>query len=327
MRAPGSPTRAGRRGLAYLQLSGTALFWGANFIVAKILMEEWPPDRFSGVRIAFAALMLAAVATWRGQRWRWPAAAWGCLAAAGAVGIGLNNALLYGGLRVTSAAHASLIMALSPVGTAAVMVLSREERFTALRALAMLLAVAGAAVVILPVGGPAGAAGHAPGAVLHGGDLAVFGAMACSSISFLFLKRGLRHVDPLSATAVTLTAGALVLLPPAIGEHMRAGAGAPGVVAVLLASAVLSMGLGTLWWNAGVAALGAQRTVVFNDVVPAVTLALGALFIHAPITWRDVAGFVLIGAAVAVNVLPDGAPAPPTGATPVRPGPPSVEPA
>ncbi len=292
------PVTPRRALLAYLRLFGVSCLWGGNFVVAKILLRYWPPDRFAGSRIAFAALLLGAVATLHGQRWRLGLRAWGTLAAAGAIGIGLNNALLYGGLRYTSAAHGSLIMALSPVGTAVVLRLWDREPFTPGRILAVVLGAVGAAIVILPARG--GVRPFAAG----GGDIAVFGAMLCSSISFLFLKRGLETVDPASATAVTLAAGALVLVPPSVGEHMAAGSGLGWVLALLAISAVFSMGLGMLWWNAGVAVVGATRTVIFNDVVPAITLILGAVVLHAPITPRDVLGFVLIAGAIVCTVSP-----------------------
>jgi len=307
------PATSRRTLLAYLQLFGVSCLWGGNFVVAKLLLQYWPPDRFAGSRIAFAAILLGAVATLRGQRWRLGARAWGTLAAAGAIGIGLNNALLYGGLRYTSAAHGSLIMALSPVGTAVALRLWDREPFTRGRALAVALGAAGAAIVVLPAGG--GVRPFAAGA----GDIAVFGAMLCSSLSFLFLKRGLETVDPVSATAVTLAAGALVLLPPSLGEHMAPGAGMGWVLALLCTSAVFSMGLGMLWWNAGVAVVGAARTVIFNDVVPAITLLLGAEVLHAPITPRDVSGFLLIAGAIVCTVSPDRARRRPGPGVPVLP--------
>ncbi len=284
---------------AYLQLCAVACFWGGNFVVAKALLRYWAPFQFSGIRIALGSLLLAAIATRRGQRWRL-GRAWFWLISAGALGIGINNALLYGGLRWTSAAHGSLIMALAPVGTAIVLALAGVERMTRGRMLAVLFGVVGAAVVILPARGPAG--------ILHpaAGDVAVFGAMLAQAGSYVFLRRGLATVDAVSATAITLGTGALVLLPGALFEpRPAAGAGAPWALALFIGSALFSMCLGMLWWNAGVAVLGANRTVIFNDVVPAVTLVLGALFLHAPVTMQDVAGFVLIGLAIAATVLPE----------------------
>lgn len=283
--------------LAYLKLFAVSILWGANLVAAKLLLNYWPPYRFAASRIALAAVLLALLATARGQRWRFGARAWFYLIAAGVVGIGLNNGLLYAGLRHTSAAHGALIMALQPVGTVIALRLWDREPLTRWRTLAVTLGLAGAVTVILPAGGTRLAAG--------GGDVSVFLAMLCAAASFLFLKRALRTVEPVAATAVTLGIGALVLLPPALGEHMAPGAGNAWVLGLLLTSAVFSMGLGWLWWNAGVAVVGAARTVIFQDVVPASTLILGALVLHAPVTARDLAGFLLIAGAVVCTVAPE----------------------
>jgi drug/metabolite transporter (DMT)-like permease len=293
------PPQARRTLTAYLQLGAVSLLWGGNFVAAKVLLRWWPPLGFAGSRIALAALLLGAVATARGQRWRL-GRSWLWLGAAGALGIGLNNGLLYSGLEWTSAAHGSLIMALAPVGTALALRLAGLEPLTRGRILAVFLGFAGAALIVWPVGEAR--------AVLqaNAGDALVFAAMLASSASYVFLRRGLEDVDALSATAVTLGIGALVLLPAAAAEPgPQAGAWTPGALALYLASALLSMGLGMLWWNGAVSAVGAGRTVIFSDVVPAFTLALGAVFLHAPVTWRDLVGFALIAAALVANVLPD----------------------
>ena len=291
-----------RTAMAYVQLLGTSCLWGANFVVAKAVLDYWPPGRFAGSRIAVAALLLAALATWRGQRWRLGARAWWCLLAAGAIGVGLTQGLLFGGLRYTTAADGALLMALTPIGTAVALRLGDGERFTRARVLSVVLGAAGAGIVILPAGGLRGLF------AASGGDLAILGAMLTASASFLFLRRGLETVEPLSATAITLGAGAVVLTPPALAEHMLPGAGAGWVLGLIAASAVFSMALGWSWWNAGVAVLGASRTVIFQDVVPAITLVVGAAFLHTAITLRDVAGFLLIAGAVVVTMAPDRGP-------------------
>lgn len=306
------PAQSGAVLTAYLQLSVVALLWGSNLVVAKALLSDWAPFQFSGIRIALGSLLLAAVATARGQRWRL-GRAWLWLIAAGALGIGLNNAFLYGGLRFTSAAHGALIMALAPIGTAVALRLAGVERMTRGRTLAVLVAVLGAAVVIMPASGLAGLA-HP-----NTGDLAIFGAMVTQSASYIFLRRGLETVDAISATAITLGTGALVLLPGALLEKgPSAAAFAPWAMGLFIGSALFSMCLGMLWWNAGVAVLGANRTVIFNDVVPAVTLVLGALFLHAPVTPQDIVGFAVIAAAIAATVLPErpAAVVPPVDAAP-----------
>ncbi len=302
---PTSPDRSDwRTSVAYLQLSVVACIWGGNYVAAKVLLHLWPPDRFAAVRIALAAVMLAGWATARGQRWRIGARSWCWLILAGLLGIGLNNGLLYTGLGGTSADHGALIMALVPVGTAVALRLGGGEPLSRGRALAVVLGTLGAAVVVLPAGGLTALA-H-----LRRGDLEILGAMASSSASFLFLIRGLQGVDAVTATAVTLGSGALVLAPGALLERMPGpGAGAVWAIALFLTSAVLSMGLGMLWWNSGVAMVGATRTVIFNDVVPAVTLVLNAVWLGVPITFRDILGFVLTAAAIAATVAPERRPA------------------
>jgi drug/metabolite transporter (DMT)-like permease len=109
----------------------------------------------------------------------------------------------------------------------------------------------------------------------------------------------LRRRGTVMVTAVTMTLGTLPML----------AAGAAGIPAVVLAlslpqweivAALSSTAiLAILFWNAGSAGLGAEQSGWFLYLLPVVSVAGGAIFLHEPVTMVEIFG----GALIMVSVL------------------------
>jgi drug/metabolite transporter (DMT)-like permease len=157
------PTDARRReGL--LALLGVQLCFGLSPLFAKWALVRpggFEPRALLAWRIVFGALFLGGLAAWRhGRLCRPPRAEIGRLAACALLGIVLNMGLYLEGVARASVVHTGLLVVQIPVFTYAVACLAGLERPVARRVLGIVVALAGAVVLVLeraPEGGTGGA--------------------------------------------------------------------------------------------------------------------------------------------------------------------------
>ena len=118
-------------------------------------------------------------------------------------------------------------------------------------------------------------------------------AVVCWSLYTILSKRLLEIYSPLRVTAVTLSIGALVLIPVSIPDIRRqewvsvSSVAWGGVIYSLLFALVVSYVL----WYRSVRAVGNLRTAIYSNLVP----VFGALF-----------GILLLGERVTPNLLAGG---------------------
>ncbi|MEY2745504.1 MAG: hypothetical protein RL112_546 [Planctomycetota bacterium] len=133
------------RSSAYLALAGVQLFFGLFPVFGKLAFEAFSPQAVGAWRIAAGALVLGLVAALVHGKKLVPARAdLPLVAVASFLGIALNMVLYLEGLARTNATTATLLMGLIPVFTFVVALLAGQERFSPVRALGVLLALAGA---------------------------------------------------------------------------------------------------------------------------------------------------------------------------------------
>jgi drug/metabolite transporter (DMT)-like permease len=133
----------------YLLVSATALFWGANFVLAGPILADLPPLWAAAVRFLLAAALMLAVAGVRRED------LFGLLKRhapvyllLGTVGIAAFNLLFFYALQSTSANSAALIMAINPLLTTVLAAAFLGEKASIRHLLALPVALAGVAVVI-----------------------------------------------------------------------------------------------------------------------------------------------------------------------------------
>ncbi|WP_455733859.1 DMT family transporter, partial [Burkholderia stabilis] len=174
------------------------------------------------------------------------------------------------------------------------------ERLTRAKAVALVLCVAGSALM---VGGG------------HGEPLGIALALAAAVIYSLYIVGGTkatRGVDPLATTAIICLSATATLV--AIAVVRTAAFGAPprwpvttGGWAAMLAIALVSTVAAMLAFFAGLERLGAARTSMLSTLEPVVTVALAALLFGEALSPLQWAGGVAILAAVLALVRAGGA--------------------
>lgn len=279
-----------------LLVAAAAILWGANFNLSKLVVAEMHPLLAGAGRFVLAALVMGLMVAW--QRRSVPLIRhFRAYTLLGLVGVGGFNVLFFLGMQMTSAVNGALIMAISPLVTALLAALFLRERLSRIQLLALPVALAGVAVVIL--GGGARLA-------LSPGDALMLGANFCWSLYNVLGKRLMPAENGLVNTAGIMTMGAVVMSGAALVVALVVGMPAhiPSLpsAAALVFMAVAGSALAYLFWNRGLAQLGAARTAVFLNLVPVSTMVIAAAT-GSPPSALQLAGAVLVLAAVSAPMV------------------------
>ncbi|GGH59266.1 hypothetical protein GCM10010975_20720 [Comamonas phosphati] len=275
-----------------------ALLWGASWPAGRVVAQNMPPLAAASLRFVLAVMVLlpwmyfsggfAGLKGWSTRRWLG-------MAAAGTTGVFGYASLFLLGLQQVPAGKAALVITLNPVVTLLLAVWLFREHINRVIALGMLLAALGAVVVI----------SHGrPLQILHGavgtGEALILGCVACW-VSYTLIGRWLlTGVDALSATAVTSTVGAVLLLAASLIVEGPAGLsaavhGSRQAWVALLFLAFGATALAYAWYFDGVKALGAGAASGYITLVPVIGVVFSALLLG-----EEIDASMLLGGAMAV---------------------------
>ncbi|HWA41470.1 MAG TPA: EamA family transporter [Gemmatimonadales bacterium] len=270
--------------------------WACNFIAMRFVLAELPLLVVGALRFSGAALLLLLLLQLREGSLGAPRAVWGQLILIGVVGNTIYQTLFMIGLERTSVGNTAILLATSPLQTALLGALTGIEKASARLWTGLGLAFIGAALVISDKG-------FSVDPETLWGDLASLGAGTCWAISTLGVKKLPTTLSPLRVTALTMLTGVPGLLLLAWPE-LRVQEW--GVVTTLgwgslTYSIVLSLGVAYFLWNASVAAVGPNRTAIFNCLTPLTAMLIAWPVLHeqpGPAQW---AGGLFIVAGVIVG--------------------------
>ncbi len=264
--------------LALAAAAVTGVQVGATIVATRAVADEIGPFSLAFLRYAIGvACLLPAVVVVGGL----PRMSYRDLlpvALLGVVQFGGVIALLNHGLTRIPAGRGALIFAAFPLFTLLLAAALGRERLTLPKASGVLLALAGVALVIGPVGQDHGTADHI-------GDISILAAAlcggACSVLSAPYLRR--YPALPLGVLAM-LVSVAFLAVPASIGEEPLRAVSHLGGAAW---GAVLFIGVGTgvghfLWFWALGRATPTQVTV-FLSLSPVTAVLLGATLLGEPV--------------------------------------------
>ena len=282
--------------MIYLKLILMALFWSGAFICGRLVVGRIEPFSVAALRFVLAAALLGL--TFVVGRRRMPHLSGRQLIGVillGFFGIFLYNALFFTGLQTVSAGKAALIIALNPalVTIGAVLL---GERLTVNKALGASVSLLGALFVI----GGGNWASLFSGAIGFG-ELCLIGCVFSWAIYSLLGKRLLAKLSASATVLLSMSAGALMLLIPAVaaeGLLVRIGEFDAVVWLAILFMVTLSSVLGFVWYYQGINEIGATRTANFINLMPFSAALLGYFLLDETLGLAQIFGGVLILAGV-----------------------------
>jgi drug/metabolite transporter (DMT)-like permease len=293
--AEGVHTRGGLGTAVVAALLVQTLISGGTYLVAKRALAEVPVAtlvlwRFLVSGVVFSLL----VAVLPGPTLP-PRRAVAATFALGFLAGPLNQGLFFAGLQRSTAAHAALLYALTPIGVYLYSVLRGREAPSARAGLGLLLAFSGALVLLLAHGLRA----------LSGvfiGDVLILGAVSAWVVYTAEGKAFIGEHGALRATAWSMIAGALWLVPLApwvLRPEFVVGASAV-VKGAIVYLALLTSVVSYLLWYWALGRTDASKVAVFSNLQPVATALAAWLVLGEHIGWEVGVGGALVLAGVRV---------------------------
>lgn len=276
----------------YLLLTLTVLFWSGNMVVGRGIRADVPPLALAFWRWAIAFLLVLPLA-WPHFKTQWPLLrqGWKPLVILGLLGVGSYNTFAYIGLQFTSATNAVLLNSFVPVATIAISWAFLGKALRRLEGLGVFISLGGA-LTIVARGDPAVLA-HLN---LNVGDVWMLAAVLSWAIYTVGLAWRPAGVHPMLMLAA-MTAVGLCALAPAYAWEMTQGRQMNvnlGALASLAYVGIFPSFLGYIFYNRGVAEIGASKASLFIHLMPVFGTILSAIFLTEIPHWYHYLGIVLI---------------------------------
>ncbi|MFH1892940.1 MAG: EamA family transporter [Candidatus Zixiibacteriota bacterium] len=187
-----------------------ALAWGSNWLVVKIGLESAPPFWLAAIRFFISFIALGSVILFKCPSYQSISGNWGKIMLVGSLSYGVSYGFIHWGQNYVSSGTASVLFASIPffVAMFSYMML-RSERVTVLKVIGIVVGFAGIVVIYL-------------GDISLHGEMAIWGAVvitlasATAGFTTVFVRKHLRHVDPLLLTHTQMIPGFILLLVMAL---------------------------------------------------------------------------------------------------------------
>jgi drug/metabolite transporter (DMT)-like permease len=286
MRAPG----------AYALLALGMLCWSGNWIVGRAVREAFDPITLNFWRwvVATAALAPFALPQLAGKREAIRRHA-GLLALLALAGVAVFQALIYHGLRSTTAVNGVLLNSSGPLFILLCAWVIDRRRATLRQVAGMLISFAGIVVILTH-----GELARLAELEFQAGDAWILAAMPVWGVYSVLLKRLPAELSGTALLFVLAAIGVAMLAPLAAIEALRSPPRWPSAEE---AAAVLYVGLaasvvGFICWNRGVAVVGANAAGFTLHLLPAFATVLAILLLGEAFRAFHAAGIATILAGV-----------------------------
>lgn len=262
----------------YLLLTLTALFWSGNMVLGRGVRADIPPMALAFWRWAIAFLLVVPLALPH-LKAQWPLLrkGWRPIIVLGLLGVGSYNTFAYIGLQTTTATNAVLLNSFIPVATIAIAWAFLGKRLKPLEALGVAISLAGAMTIVAR--GDLNVLLHLN---LNLGDLWMLGAVGVWAIYTVGLAWRPAGVHPMLMLAAFTAVGLCALFPAYLwelstGRHMNIHLGS---LASLAYVGIFPSFVGYIFYNRGVAEVGASRASLFIHLMPVFGTLLSVIFLN-----------------------------------------------
>ncbi|WP_164009559.1 DMT family transporter [Pyxidicoccus trucidator] len=284
-----NPTSASSLGLVYAAMGVQVLISAGTYLAGKRAMAELPPLTVVLWRfILSGSVFVLLLALTPGPKLP-PRSEWKRVLVLGLLAGPVNQVFFFYGLSQSTAAHAALLYALTPLGVY-LLSLARGHERASLRAVGG-IATAFTGVVVLLLG--RGLA-DASGSLL--GDVLILGAVAAWVVYTTEGKPFVAVHGPVRATAWSMVASTLMMLvlAPFVAKPdavMAASDAAKGSIVYL---GLLTSVVAYLIWYYALSKVPASKVAIFSNLQPAATALAAWALLDEALHWEIAVGGVLV---------------------------------
>lgn len=281
----------------------STVFWGANFNAGKLVVEHISPIIAAALRFSLASLLITflvffkethVIETFKNN--------WKVFIVLGIIGVAGFNGLFFYGLQSTTPVNGALIMATNPLVTLILASFLLKEPIHLNQRIGIFFSLMG--VVIVVTHGSLEMLLHLKIAV---GDLVIMAANICWGLYGVLSRRYIKNSKPLITTASTMVIGTLFLMLFAINSDTSINQltnQAWSVYVAILFMGIFGSVLAYLFWNYGIANLGAGQTSIYFNFVPVFTVLISIGF-GQHVSLLQISGglCVILGVLISANVI------------------------
>jgi drug/metabolite transporter (DMT)-like permease len=293
----------------WIRLLTLSLLWGGTFLFAAVAIKGWPAGAGNGlppltvvlVRVAVAALTLLLVLRLMGVAVPAGRTVWAAFFGMGLLNNVIPFSLIFWGQgqmpASVAAGLASILNATTPLFTVVVVhLLTTDEKATPKKVAALLIGLAGVAVMI-------GADAIAAVGASVAGQLACLGAAFTYAFASLFGRRfKAMGVTPMQTAFGQVAASSLVMLPLAAFVDQPWTLPQPGAIPLLavVVMGVVSTALAYILFFQILATAGATNLTLVTFLIPVTGIILGAAVLGEALKPQHFAGMACIGLSLAL---------------------------
>jgi drug/metabolite transporter (DMT)-like permease len=288
----------------HLLLTLTSLFWAGNAVVGRAVVDDIPPVMLAQIRWSLAFLILMPFA-WSRVRDELPVVRRhiGILTLLALTGITAFNTLQYWSLHYTTAINVSVMQSSAPLLIGLWSWVLWRDPLSKGQLAGIGTSLTGVLVIV-----SGGELARLATLTLNKGDIIILIGIAIYAL-YSALLRQRPGIAPITFLAVTITIGAVLLIPVTVLELVlgaRIEHLGVGDFAALGYVAIFPSILAYMCFNRGVHMIGANRAGPFFHLIPLFGSVLAIVFLGERPGWHHLIGAILIigGVLVAGGGLP-----------------------
>lgn len=285
-----------KKKLIYLALVVIMLTWGLNVIATKLLVTTFMPVTITAFRIFTASVSVLIILLFM-KKVRLPSKREFRFILIGSLfNVVAHHYFLSVGLKATSASNGGLILGMGPLLTTVLAFVFLGSSITMAGVVGVIMGFVGVVLVVLKDGSISS---------ISLGDLFVFISILSQAISFIFISKISRSLDPRLMTFYMLFIGSFLLFFISLVTEPNGlsslGEGSAGIWMVFFTSAIIATAVGHMVYNYAVGQIGAAETSIFINLNPFFALISAAIFLGEKIVVKQILGFLLIIAGVLIG--------------------------
>lgn len=288
--------------LPYLLLALTVLFWSGNFVLGRGVRDIIPPVSLNFWRWVGALIILLPFAAGRMARQKALVLRhWKLLALMSIPAITVFNAFIYLALQTTTATNTALVNAMIPVFIGLISWMVFDDAMGSRQIVGIIISLIGLLFIV-----SRGQWSTFSQLGFSTGDLWTLGAGVSWATYSVMLRRRPPDMDPLVFLTTIVAFGLLFMLPFYLWElSVRGGFGLswPAMLSITYVCIFPSV-LSFIFWNSGVAMVGANRAGIFIHLMPVFSILLAFIFLNEQPRLYHFSGMVLIFSGIAMTTLP-----------------------